>query len=73
MAQKNNIIKAKGVIIESLPNTTFKVKLEDGNIIFAHMSGRMRQNKIRVLTGDKVEIEISAYDKTKGRIVYRHK
>lgn len=73
MAQKNNIIKAKGVIIESLPNTTFKVKLEDGNIIFAHMSGRMRQNKIRVLTGDKVEIEISAYDKTKGRIVYRYK
>lgn len=73
MIQKKDIIKKKGIIIENLPNTTFKVKLEDDSIIWAHMSGRMRQNKIKVLTGDAVEVEVSAYDKTKGRITYRYK
>lgn len=73
MVQKKDIIKKKGTVIENLPNTTFKVKLDDDSIIWAHMSGRMRQHKIKVLAGDSVEVEISAYDKTKGRITYRHK
>lgn len=73
MAQNKDIIKARGIIVENLPNTTFKVKLENGDIVWAHMSGRMRQNKIKVLAGDKVELELSAYDKKKGRITYRYK
>ncbi len=73
MALKKDIIRKKGVVIENLPNTTFKVKLEDGNVIWAHLSGRMRQNKIKVLTGDTVEVEVNNYDKTKGRITYRFK
>jgi translation initiation factor IF-1 len=73
MVKNKDIIKAKGIVIESLPNTTFKVKLDDGSTIWAHMSGRMRQNNIKVLAGDQVEVEISVYDKTKGRITYRYK
>lgn len=65
------VIKAEGVITEALPNTTFRVELEDGTEILAHLSGKMRRFFIRILPGDKVTIEMTPYDKTKGRIVYR--
>ncbi len=72
MMKKNNI-EIKGIIIETLPNTMFKVKLENGKIIIAHISGRMRKNYIRILTGDKVIVEITPYDLNKGRIIFRNK
>ncbi|MFH1612016.1 MAG: translation initiation factor IF-1 [bacterium] len=62
-----------GIIIESLPGATFKVRLDDNSEVLAHLSGKMRLNFIRVLIGDKVKVELSAYDKTKGRITYRGK
>ena len=68
---KENIIEMKGVVIESLPNATFKVKLENEHVVNAHISGKMRKNYIRILTGDSVIVEITAYDLTKGRIIYR--
>jgi translation initiation factor IF-1 len=70
MADKE-ILKMEGVIEESLPNTTFKVKLENGHEVLAHISGRMRVNYIRLLPGDKVLLEMSPYDLTKGRITKR--
>jgi translation initiation factor IF-1 len=69
---KEDLIKFPGIVTEVLPNTTYKVKLDDnGHELLAHLSGRMRQNKIRVLAGDSVEVEVTVYDLTKGRIVYR--
>lgn len=68
---KEESIEMAGVIVESLPNTTFKVKLENGHIINAHISGRMRKNYIRILTGDSVMVELTPYDLTKGRIIFR--
>lgn len=68
---KKKIIEMKGVVTESLPNATFKVKLENDHIIIAHISGRMRKNYIRILTGDIIIVEISPYDLNKGRIIYR--
>ncbi|HLB56843.1 MAG TPA: translation initiation factor IF-1 [Coxiellaceae bacterium] len=68
---KEESIEMAGVIIETLPNTTFKVKLENGHIINAHISGRMRKNYIRILTGDSVMVELTPYDLTKGRIIFR--
>lgn len=65
------LIKLEGVVIETLPSTTFKVKLENGHEILAHISGRMRVNYIRLLPGDKVLLEMSPYDLTKGRITQR--
>ncbi len=62
-----------GVVKESLPNTLFRVELPDGNLVLCHLSGRMRMNFIRILPGDKVRIEVTPYDKEKGRIIYRHK
>ncbi len=73
MPQSKETINQEGIIIESLPNLNFKVKLEDGKEILAHLSGRMRLYRIRVLVGDKVKLEMSPYDDTKGRIVYREK
>jgi len=70
---KDETITAEGVVAESLPNATFKVKLENGHVILAHISGKMRMNFIKILPGDKVTVEISVYDLSKGRIVYRHK
>jgi len=64
-------IEIKGEVIELLPASTFKVQLENGHIISAHLSGKMRMNKIRLLTGDRVKIQISPYDLTKGRITFR--
>ncbi|HCA43433.1 MAG TPA: translation initiation factor IF-1 [Bacteroidetes bacterium] len=70
---KQDVIKVDGIITEILPNTSFKVKLENGHEILAHISGKMRMNFIRILQGDKVSVELSPYDLTKGRITYRYK
>ena len=70
---KDNTITAEGVVVESLPNATFRVKLENDHIVLAHISGKMRMHFIKILPGDRVTVEISVYDLTKGRIVYRHK
>ena len=72
MAEKENI-EVEGIVVEPLPNATFRVELENGHRILAHISGKMRMNFIRILPGDKVTIEMSPYDLTKGRIIYRYK
>ena len=61
----------EGTIIDTLPNTTFKVELENGHVVTAHISGKMRKHYIRILTGDKVTVQLTPYDLTKGRITYR--
>lgn len=66
-------IEMDGVVKESLPNTLFRVELENGNVILCHLSGKMRMNFIKILPGDRVRVEVTPYDKTKGRIVYRGK
>lgn len=70
---KKEATRKEGVIIEGLPNATFKVKLDDGSEILAHISGKMRMNYIKILAGDRVIIELSPYDNKRGRIVYREK
>jgi translation initiation factor IF-1 len=70
---KDDVIEMEGTILETLPNTMFRVKLENGHVVTAHISGRMRKNYIRILTGDKVKVEMTPYDLTKGRITYRMK
>ena len=62
-----------GIVTETLPNTMFRVELENGHVVTAHISGRMRKHYIRILTGDKVKVELTPYDLTKGRITYRTK
>ena len=71
--EKDSIIKVKGVIEEVLPNTKFKVRLENGNVISAYISGKIRKYRIRILEGDTVQVELSAYDTTNGRIVYKER
>ena len=66
-------IEMSGEVIDTMPNTTFKVKLENDHIITAHISGKMRKNYIRILTGDKVKVEMTPYDLSKGRITFREK
>lgn len=70
---KDDTIETEGIIVESLPGATFKVKLENGHIITAYISGRLRMHYIKILEGDIVKIEMSPYDLTKGRITYRGK
>jgi translation initiation factor IF-1 len=70
---KEALIEFEGVVSELLPNAHFRVKLQNGHEIIAHTAGRMRKNRIRVLTGDKVTVEMTPYDLTKGRITYRFK
>lgn len=70
MAKEDHIVM-DGVVVETLPNTMFRVQLDNGHIIIAHISGRMRKNYIRILTGDKVKVEMTPYDLSKGRIVFR--
>ncbi len=70
---KEEQIEMEGTVIETLPNTMFRVELENGHIIIAHISGKMRKHYIRILTGDKVSIEMTPYDLSKGRITYRAK
>ena len=68
---KDDCIEFDGEVVDTLPNTTFRVKLKNGHVITAHISGKMRKNYIRILTGDTVTVEVTPYDLTKGRIVYR--
>ena len=70
---KEDVIELEGTVVETLPNTTFKVELENGHQILAHISGKLRMNFIRILPGDKVTIELSPYDLSKGRIIWRDK
>ena len=70
---KEEAIKVDGTVLETLPNATFHVKLEQGHVILAHISGRMRMHYIKILPGDKVTVELSPYDLSRGRIVYRYK
>ena len=68
---KEGQIEMEGEVVDTLPNTMFRVKLENGHIVTAHISGKMRKNYIRILTGDQVRVELTPYDLTKGRITYR--
>ncbi|SRR6056297_2355364 len=68
---KEDAIQMEGKVVETLPNTTFRVELDNGHIVTAHISGKMRKHYIRILTGDKVTVELTPYDLSKGRIVYR--
>ena len=68
---KEDSLEMEGVVVETLPNTMFRVKLENGHIVTAHISGRMRKHYIRILTGVKVTVQMTPYDLTKGRITYR--
>ncbi|MFP4163541.1 MAG: translation initiation factor IF-1 [Chitinispirillaceae bacterium] len=70
---KNDSIQVEGTVTETLPNATFRVQLENKHEMLAHISGKMRMNYIRILPGDKVLVELSPYDLTRGRIVYRYK
>ena len=70
---KEDVIEVEGVVVDALPNTNFKVKLENGHIILAHISGKLRMNYIRILPRDKVTVELSPYDLTRGRITWRKK
>ena len=70
---KQVAIEQEGIIVETLPNAMFKVELSNGHVILAHISGKMRQNFIRILLGDRVKVEMSPYDLTKGRITFRQK
>ena len=70
---KEEKIEVEGVVIEALPNTQFKVELENGHHILAYLAGRMRKRYIRVLLGDRVKVEMSSYDLTRGRITWRHR
>ena len=70
---KEDVIEVEGVVVDALPNTQFKVELENGHIILAHISGKLRMNYIRILPRDKVTVELSPYDLTRGRITWRKK
>lgn len=73
MAKDKEVIKLTGTVVENLPNAQFKVELENGHTIIAHVSGKMRKHYIRLVPGDKVEVELTPYDLTKGRITFRLK
>ncbi len=70
---KTDVIEIEGIVVEKLPNAMFKVELENGHIVLAHISGKLRMNFIKILPGDKVTLEMSPYDLSKGRIVWRDK
>ena len=73
MLAKQDVIELEGTVLEALPNAMFRVELENGHNILAHISGKMRMHYIKILPGDKVQIEMSPYDLSKGRITFRHK
>jgi translation initiation factor IF-1 len=73
MAKKEEAIQVEGEVVENLPNAMFRVKLDNGHVVLAHVSGKMRMHFIRILPGDKVTIELSPYDLSRGRVVYRYK
>ena len=70
---KEDVLEFEGIVLEILPNAMFKVKLENNHEVLAHTAGRMRKHRLRVLAGDKVTVEMTPYDLTKGRIIFRHK
>ena len=70
---KQEPVLVEGTVVESLPNTMFRVQIEGGHVVLAHVAGKMRIHNIRILPGDKVTVELSLYDPTRGRIVYRYK
>ena len=70
---KEDVIEMEGKVLETLPNTLFRVELDNGHVVTAHISGRMRKHYIRILTGDRVKVELTPYDLSKGRITYRMK
>jgi translation initiation factor IF-1 len=70
---KQDVIEVEGTVVEPLPNAMFRVELKNGHRVLAHISGKMRMNFIKILPGDRVTVELSAYDLTRGRIVYRYK
>ena len=70
---KDDVIQMQGEVVENLPNATFRVKLENGHLVLGHISGKMRMHYIRILPGDKVQVELTPYDLTRGRITYRYK
>jgi len=70
---KEDFIELDGTVVETLPNATYKVELENGHVVNAHISGKMRKHYIRILTGDKVKVELTPYDLSKGRIVFRER
>jgi translation initiation factor IF-1 len=70
---KNDAIVVEGVVTESLPNAMFRVELEDGHVVMAHLSGKVRMNYVRIVPGDRVRIELSPYDLSKGRIIWRNR
>ena len=70
---KEDVIEVEGTVVEALPNAMFQVELENGHIVLAHVSGKMRMNFIRILPGDKVTMELTPYDLNRGRITYRYK
>ena len=73
MANTKEVIEVEGTVIEALPNVKFRVELESGHLVLAHVSGKMRMHYIKILPGDKVTLEMTPYDLEKGRITYRHK
>ncbi len=73
MMVKEDVIEMEGTVLETLPNAMFQVELENGHTVLAHVSGKIRMHFIRILPGDKVTVELSPYDLTKGRITYRYK
>jgi translation initiation factor IF-1 len=73
LAKKDGAIELEGTITEALPNAMFRVELDNGHMVLAHISGKMRQNYIRIMPTDRVVVELSPYDLTRGRIVYRYK
>ncbi len=73
MSEKEEAVQVEGTVVEALPNTQFRVELENGHTVLAHISGKMRMHYIRILPGDKVVVELSPYDLSRGRITYRYK
>ena len=70
---KEDVIQMQGEVVENLPNATFRVKLENGHVVLGHISGKMRMHYIRILPGDRVQVELTPYDISRGRITYRYK
>jgi translation initiation factor IF-1 len=70
---KEDVIQMQGEVLENLPNATFRVKLENGHVVLGHISGKMRMHYIRILPGDRVQVELTPYDLSRGRITYRYK
>ncbi len=73
MSDTKEVIEVEGTVLETLPNAMFKVELENGHVVLAHISGKMRMHYIKILPGDSVTLEMTPYDLSKGRITYRHK